>query len=122
MRHTVRGIIIKDKKVLLVTGHGADFYWTPGGGVEAGETVVEALHREIKEELGVSVTNYKPYQSYNYDDQKVDNFIIEIDGDITVGQEVTHTAWYNSQSVDITPSNGFIQTLKPQMIKDGLIN
>ena len=31
MRRTIRGIIIRDRKVLLVTGHKADFYWTPGG-------------------------------------------------------------------------------------------
>jgi 8-oxo-dGTP pyrophosphatase MutT (NUDIX family) len=121
MRHTVRGIILKNKQILLVTGHGADFYWTPGGGVEAGETIVETLHREIKEELGVLVTNYKPYHSYEYADQKVDNFIIEIEGNIKVGEEITGFAWYDSHSDIIKPSNGFNDTLKPTLIKDGLI-
>ena len=66
MRHTVRAIIIKNRSVLLVTGHDADFYWTPGGGVEDGETIVDALHREIKEELGTNISSYKPYYSYEY--------------------------------------------------------
>ncbi len=74
MRHTIRGIIIRDRKVLLVTGHKADFYWTPGGGVEAGETIEETLRREILEELGVTITSLTPYNSYEDDDQEVDNF------------------------------------------------
>ena len=122
MRHTVRGIILKNKHVLLVTGHGADFYWTPGGGVEPGETIIETLHREIQEELGVTVKTYEPYYSYEYADQKVDNFIIETEGDIKVGQEITGFAWYDSASKDIKPSDGFMNTLQPQLIKDGLIN
>jgi len=122
MRHTVRGVILKNKQILLVTGHGADFYWTPGGGVEPGETIVETLHREIKEELGVLIKSYKPYYSYEYADQKVDNFIIEIDGDIKVGEEITSFNWYNSTSRNVKTSDGFISTLQPQLLKDGLLN
>ena len=68
MRHTVRGILLNKQRVLLVTGHGADFYWTPGGGVELGESIVDTLHREIKEELGVTIKDYTPYYSYEYED------------------------------------------------------
>ena len=121
MRHTVRGIILKNKQILLVTGHGASFYWTPGGGVESGETIVDTLYREIKEELGVLVTSYKPYHSYEYANQKVDNFIIEIEGDIKVGEEITGFAWYDSTLDAIKPSNGFNESLRPQLIKDGLL-
>ena len=122
MRHTVRGIILKNKQVLLVTGHSADFYWTPGGGVEPNETIIETLHRELKEELGVSIKSSKPYFSYEYADQKVDNFIIEIDGDIKVGEEITDFVWYDSTSNSIKPSNGFVAMLQPRLIKDGLLN
>ena len=120
MRHTVRGIILNKQRVLLVTGHGADFYWTPGGGVELGESIVDTLHREIKEELGVTIKDYTPYYSYEYEDQKVDNFLITIDGEIEVGEEITGYAWYSSDS-KIKLSNGFVNTLMPKLINDKLL-
>jgi ADP-ribose pyrophosphatase YjhB (NUDIX family) len=120
MRHTVRAVIIQDKKILLVTGHDADFYWTPGGGVEGSETIIETLRREIKEELGVNIKNYSPYYSYTYEDQKVDNFIVAIDGEIEVSEEITGYTWYSSKS-DKKPSNGFINTLMPKLMSEDLI-
>jgi len=54
----VDGIILKDDKVLLTKREIYPFqgYWVlPGGHVEYGEKVEEAIKREMKEELGVSV-------------------------------------------------------------------
>ena len=121
MRRTIRGLLIKDHKVLLVTGHGADFYWTPGGGVEGDETPLETLHREIQEELGVTVDSAQEYSSYIYQDQDVQNFLITISGEIHVGEEITDYAWYDSSNTLIKPSSGFTDALLPKLIKDNLI-
>ena len=120
MRHTVRAIIICDKSVLLVTGHGAGFYWTPGGGVELGETNADALHREIKEELGVNIKSYIPYYSYIYKDQKVDNYLVEVTGQILPGNEITNTAWHSPDN-PVNTSNGFKAMVMPKLIQDGLV-
>lgn len=120
MRHTVRAVILKDKHILLVTGHGANFYWTPGGGVENDESITQTLHREIAEELGVTIEKYSPYYSYIYEDQEVDNFVVTIKGDIEVGEEITGYAWYASNS-SVNPSNGFAHMLMPKLISDGII-
>jgi ADP-ribose pyrophosphatase YjhB (NUDIX family) len=50
----VSAIIIVDGRLLMVKqGRGSEEYWLlPGGGVQFGESLVEALKREVHEELG----------------------------------------------------------------------
>ncbi len=56
IRISARGIIINNNKILLNEfGHG-EYYNIPGGGVEPGETVKQAVEREIFEESGLNVT------------------------------------------------------------------
>ena len=55
-RYSIKAIIIKDNKFLVEQvdqGRGI-FYKLPGGGHHFGETIHEALHRELKEELGLT--------------------------------------------------------------------
>jgi len=56
------GIIIKDNNILLikkVSGPYDGLLDLPGGTIEFGEKPDETLKRELKEEVGISVTNYK---------------------------------------------------------------
>jgi len=52
------GLIFKDESVLLVrytAGNGGTFLVGPGGKLEDGENVVQAIIREVQEETGVTV-------------------------------------------------------------------
>jgi len=51
-RHASRGILFKEGKVALLYVAKYNFHKLPGGGIEDGETSVEAFKREIKEETG----------------------------------------------------------------------
>lgn len=58
VRVRVCGILIRDEAVLMVRHHGLSqhpFWAPPGGGVEFGETLWEALVREFNEEVGIQV-------------------------------------------------------------------
>ncbi|HDX9652034.1 TPA: NUDIX hydrolase [Bacillus wiedmannii] len=56
MQVRVTGILIEDEKVLLVKQKVANRNWSlPGGRVENGETLEEAMIREMREETGLEV-------------------------------------------------------------------
>ena len=63
-RSIVRGIVYNDNYQIALMylynddkfGH-RDYLETPGGGVEKGETLLEALRRELREELGAEIDN-----------------------------------------------------------------
>lgn len=40
-------------------------WWFPGGRIKKGETLQEALHREVKEETGLTITQYKLINVYS---------------------------------------------------------
>lgn len=58
LRNSMKAIIIRDEKILLQKNEDdlGLFYLLPGGGMNAGETLHEALQRECREEIGTEVT------------------------------------------------------------------
>ena len=48
----VGAIIIKDNKVLMVKNNKDDYYYSVGGRIQFEETAIQAIKREVKEELG----------------------------------------------------------------------
>ena len=63
-------IIVTDGKVLLIhrISHGKEYYVFPGGGVENGETVEQAVLREVQEETSLEVKIEKLLYHHTYDD------------------------------------------------------
>lgn len=124
------GIIIKDNRLLLVSGGNNNFFWMPGGKLEVGETPEDALKREIKEELDIELLYLKPYITYVSDQEedgtirKVYTFIINYDGKINNQAEIDRMAWLSKKDFEkgkIPLQSGVKIHLVPQLIKDGLL-
>lgn len=50
-------VLDEEENFLLVRHRGTDQWYLPGGEVKKKETLIDALKREIKEEIGVSLEN-----------------------------------------------------------------
>ncbi len=66
MKIRVRAVIRKKSKILLVQHIGHNTWCLPGGGVDDGEHIVDALKRELYEELGVKAVVGKLLTVYQF--------------------------------------------------------
>lgn len=76
--HVAVGVIINSQQQILLAKrpehlHQGGKWEFPGGKVEAGETVTEALARELKEEVALNVETTNPFMelSFDYPDKQV---------------------------------------------------
>ncbi|MGP3980703.1 NUDIX domain-containing protein [Streptomyces sp. KR80] len=101
VKRTARAILLDGDDMILIkrTKPGRPPYWiTPGGGVEPGDaTVVDALHREVDEELGAKITDVVPVF--------VDTVEHISDGGVT-GVKVQHFFVCRLESMDASRRHG----------------
>ena len=70
--HVAVGVIFNDAKDILISKRSADSHqgglWEfPGGKIEDGETLEQALSRELKEELGITLRKNTPLLQVRHD-------------------------------------------------------
>jgi len=129
MRKSARALIIQNKKLLLVGNNELDMLWSPGGGIE-NESALDALKRELQEELGAELKSATHYVNEIYedpagkDDRDMQYFLVEIDGEPTPNNEVKSLYWYSRADHEagtpkISPTIG--RTIVPRLIEDGLL-
>ncbi|MEA3399066.1 MAG: NUDIX hydrolase [Patescibacteria group bacterium] len=100
----IAGIIIKNEKILMLKGKGYEELWTPGGKVDGNETDEEYLRRELKEEIGINLTNAQFFKEYDteifYNPQKKmieRSYICEIEGKIKPDAEIESFIWFSKE-------------------------
>ena len=77
-RRAVRGIVLRDRELLMIYSPVNGDYKFPGGGVNEGESDDEALVREVREECGPEVDEIgEPYgKMLSYREAREENFDI----------------------------------------------
>lgn len=103
-RESVRGIIIEDGKIYLSHARINDTYKIPGGGIDLGENLIDALIREVREEVGIDVdlSSIKEYGHY-----------IEKWKSIKDGED--DKIWFNTSYYFICKRLGSVKDIKPTL-------
>ena len=129
-RERVAAIIIKNKKILLVKDISASHIYPPGGCIEKNETHIEALKRELYEELKVKIETMEFYTKFELINvvRKVPQtdycYLVSISGTPTPSTEVCEYKWISKKDIlnrklELPKAN--LEYLYPKLFKDDLL-
>ncbi|MCW8109168.1 NAD(+) diphosphatase [Alteromonas ponticola] len=102
--------IYHDHKILLAKGirhKESDMYSTLAGFVESGESLEQAVHREVKEEVGVEITNLEYFgsQPWPFPHSLMVGYIAQYKhGEIKIdAKEIVDAQWFDLNALPLTP-------------------
>ncbi len=127
------GIIIRDKKLLVERSKDKEFFISPGGSIEVGETEEQALVRELMEEFGISVEENELEKFGDFDapaagqEHRVVHMTVFIvkkwHGEPAPNSEVEEIAWVASTNEQKLPLGSiFEHDVIPKLVQKGLID
>ncbi len=107
-----RILLIKNNKILLVKHTYQPGWYTIGGAVERGESPLKAIERELKEEVGVTLTTLPQLFSIYYSKfEKRDDYIVLYVGsehieEMSSSNEIAEKKWFDLDNLpeDVTPA------------------
>jgi NAD+ diphosphatase len=97
--------VVRDRKILLARARRfpSAFYSVLAGFVEPGETFEECVHREVREEVGIEVTNLRYFgsQPWPFPHSLMVGFTAEYaEGDLAIEEkEIVHAAWFDADEI-----------------------
>lgn len=118
---TVGALIFNEKNQLLIvkTHKWKGNYTIPGGHVEMGEYLEDALRREIQEETGLNMTKaeYLCFQEFVFDDSFWEkrhfiffDFVCRVEeGEVQLNEEAQHYAWVELDRIDDYPVDVYLK-------------
>jgi len=96
-------VLDDDGRMLVVRKRGTAMFMQPGGKIMAGESAVEALKREVAEELGVAASSVEPLGRHAADAAnepgqtvEADVFLVTLDGEPRAAAEIDEIVWMDT--------------------------
>jgi 8-oxo-dGTP diphosphatase len=132
--HKAAGVIIKNRRLLVERSKGKDVFVAPGGKLEPGESSVQAVIRELKEEFQLNVTpdDLEDFGTFYAEaagshnagkSLRMDVFMIKNTGDITPDNEVEEIRWISSDiPSDIEVGSIFAHEVLPRLKARDLVD
>lgn len=113
----VRLLLVREDQILLVKHMYEDKWYLPGGLVERGETLDEAVRREAMEEVGASLNDLQLFGAYsNFREHQNDHVIVFISHDFSLNgisdHEIEKTAFFSFDSLPENVSEGSSNRIK----------
>ena len=107
-----RALVIKNGNILLVKHSYIEQWYSIGGGVEKGETPIEAVTRELLEEVGITCLNKpKLFNIYLNNREKRDDYVAlyiveEFTQETVISPEIKAVEWFEISNLpqDISPA------------------
>ncbi|MDO4500871.1 MAG: NAD(+) diphosphatase [Erysipelotrichaceae bacterium] len=117
---------IKNGDSILLTRYKTGFKHNAlvAGFIEIGETVEEAVIREVKEEVGVNIKNITYYKSQPWGTANdiLLGYYCELDGDPTIhmdDNELKYAEWVKREDIILQPDNYSLTNEMMRMFKEG---
>lgn len=102
---TVGLLVIKNNQLLLAYSKNKKAWYLPGGKVDSGETAIQSLQREIKEELNVTldpelITYYCHIQAQAFGEKsniimEQDCYLYELDQEVIPSNEIEEIKYFD---------------------------
>lgn len=131
IHHKVAGVIIQNRKLLMVRRYDEEHFIIPGGRMEKGETPRQTLERELREELNVGLETTRflgVYEAPHFRDKnklvRMETYLAEISGTPAPSNEIKEIIWidssYKMHAIKIASIDE--DDVVPELKKRGLID
>ena len=123
----IGAIIIDSKKILIAREKGLDIFFIPGGKRKAGESDLDTLTREVREELDVTVKSHKYYKTFfaknhdGTDEVRVKAYFVDADDHPKPNSEIEELLWINKENSHQYKLGNILKIMVPELIKDEIL-
>jgi 8-oxo-dGTP diphosphatase len=130
--HKAGGVIVQDRRFLVTRSFGKDFFIAPGGKLEQGETPIQALKREMVEEVKVEIDVESLEHLGTFEAEAIGQKDVHLVMDVYVinnfkndpipSSEIEEIKWINTQTKDISLGSIFEHEIMPLLKQRDVID